>query len=108
MDRFEQELRSALRREQPSGEFTTRVLAKVTRPAAREIWSRPWLNFPRMRWAVAMVLCVVVLAGLGYRHEQARRRAEGEAARRQVMLALRIANAKIKLAQMKVQQLSER
>ena len=40
--------------------------------------------------------------------QQERRRAEGEAARQQVMLALRITGAKMQLAEARVRHLSER
>jgi len=59
-------------------------------------------------WATAVVLCVLAVGGLVYQREQARRQAEGEAAREQVMLALRIAGTKVKLAQYRVQQISDR
>jgi negative regulator of sigma E activity len=108
MDRLEQELRNALRRQEPAGDFTARVMARVAQEPERGWWSRCFA-LPRLRWATAVALCIVILAGvLLYRGEQARKRAEGEAAKQQVMLALRIAGSKLQLAQAKVQRLSER
>jgi hypothetical protein len=53
------------------------------------------------RWAAAAVLAVAVAGGVWYRAEQ-RRQAEGEAAKRQVLLSLRIAGAKLQHVQAKV------
>jgi hypothetical protein len=49
---------------------------------------------------------MILGSALMYRHEE--QRTEGEAARQQVMVALQIASAKMRLAQSKVQNLSER
>jgi hypothetical protein len=108
MDPMEGRLKRALRREQPSGDFTACVLARVEQEKHRRPWWRGWFAAPGLRWATAFVLCVLIGSGVIYQHEQARRRAEGEAAREQVMLALRIAGTKVKLAQDRVQQMSER
>jgi hypothetical protein len=50
------------------------------------------------RWAAAAVLAVAVTGGVWYRAEQ-RRQVEGEAARRQVLLSLHIAGAKLQHVQ---------
>ena len=107
-DSFDRELKNALRREEPSGDFTARVLARVAREGERRPWWSTWIAGPRLRWATAMLLCFAVLAGFLMQRERARERAEGEAARQQVMLALHIAGSKVKLAQAKVQQINER
>jgi hypothetical protein len=107
MDRFEQALKKSLRLQEPSSEFTAKVMAAVARRTRREPSSRPWLSPFELRGIVAAALGVVILGGaLFYRHEQ--QRTEGEAARQQVMVALQIAGAKVRLAQAKVQNLSER
>jgi hypothetical protein len=108
MDPLERELKNALRREEPSGDFTARVLARVEQQKRRPSWWSRWFTAPGLRWATAVVLCVLVVGGVVYQREQARRRAEGEVAREQVMLALRIAGTKVKLAQDRVQQMSDR
>ncbi len=107
MDPMEQRLKEALQRRDPSGDFTARVLARVESEQHRPWW-RGWLTVPRLRWATAVVLCVLIAGGVVYEREQARRRAEGEAAKQQVMLALRIAGAKVRLAQDRVQKVSDR
>ncbi len=108
MDPLEQQLKDALRRKEPSGDFTARVLSGVQREEVPLPWWRNWFPTPTVRWATAVILCVLVIGGLVYQREQARRRAEGEAAKEQVMLALRIAGTKVKLAQDRVQQMSDR
>jgi hypothetical protein len=106
MGHFEEQLRTALRREEPDANFSTSVLARLAEETDHRAWWR--LPLPQLRFAIAMALLVAVL-GLGlYRHEQQRRRAEGQAARQQVMIALRIAGAKIHLAQTKVQNIAQR
>jgi hypothetical protein len=107
MEPLERELQDALRREEPSGDFTARVLARVEQEKHRQSWWSKWFATPRLRWVTAMVLCVVLAGGVVYEREQVRR-AEGEAAREQVMLALRIAGTKVKFAQARVQQISDR
>lgn len=108
MDPLERDLRNALRRVEPSGDFTSRVLARVEQEKHREPRWQKWFAAPRLVWATAVVVCVLAVGGLVHQREQARRQAEGEAARGQVMLALRIAGTKVKLAQDRVQQISDR
>jgi len=105
MDHFEEKLRTALRREQPDGNFSASVLARLAE-RDRVAWWR--LRLPRLRFAMAMALLVAVLGFGLYRYEQQRQRAAGRAARQQVIVALRIAGAKIHLAQTKVQGIAQR
>lgn len=81
MDGFERELREQLTaREAPAG-FAARVMARVERKK-KPAWAPAW------RWAAAMALVAAAAAGsVEHAREQ---RMEGERARAQVMLALRI------------------
>lgn len=100
MDPLEEQLKNALRREQPRAGFAGRVRARV---AVREGKPRRvgWFSLPQLRWVVAILLCVGLVAGVSYRHGKAER-ARGEAAKQQVYVALRLAGAKMQLAESKV------
>lgn len=94
---LDDELRSALRREEPSPDFAGRVMARVNAAPTRRA-TRPWL-----RWAAPIAAALLLAAGgLEYRHYQ------GERAKAQVMLAMRIAGGKLNKAQKKVQMLTHR
>jgi len=99
MDPFEEQLKHALRREQPRAGFAGRVRARV---AVREGKPRRagWSSFPQLRWVVAILLCVGVVAGVSWHGKVERVR--GEAAKQQVYVALRLAGAKMQLAESKV------
>lgn len=101
------DLKRALRRHEAPEGFTERVLVRVANQQAARSTSRheSWLNIftrPALRWATAAVACAALIAGgIHYRNLQ-RERAQGEAAKQQLMLALRIAGTKLQLAKAKV------
>jgi RNA polymerase sigma factor (sigma-70 family) len=97
-------LRNALQRVEPPAGFTDRVMARARKgngplSGHGSAWSAAGGSMAR--WAAAAVLVVAVTGGVWYRAEL-RRQAEGEAARRQVLLSLRIAGAKLQHVQAKV------
>lgn len=97
-DDFERELREQLQvRSAPEG-FADRVMARVPRRPAQ----RGWLGFgmPVWRWAVAAALVAGMVAGGLERERQ--QRIEGEQAREQVLLALRITGSTLRDVQQKV------
>jgi hypothetical protein len=109
MSRLDDELREALRREDPGPDFTARVLARAAaQPRRVSWWSALAAGFRPPRWAAAGVAFGVLVAagGLEYRRE-AQTRVEGEAAKRQLVLALRIAGSKLHNAQTKVMRSGE-
>ncbi len=125
MNRLEDELRSALGREQPSADFTDRVMARIAQSPTvskqeKERNHNGWLKRlagffqpPQMKWAMAGAMaCLLAFAAIGVSRYRERQRAieiaEGEKAKEQVMLAMRIASAKLNVAQKKVQEGSER
>lgn len=94
---LEDELRSALRRENPSPGFAGRVAAR-TRTQAKSRWA-----FPRLVWATAIAALLVIGFGAltGYRQKQAER------ASQDAVLALRITAEKLNLARDKALRLTE-
>lgn len=99
---LEDELRSALRRHEPSPDFTARVLARVSAAPVRRA-PHLWLGRRATRWVAAMAASLLLAAGaLEYRHYQ------GERAKSEVLLAMRIAANKLNKAQKKVQMLTHR
>lgn len=100
IDDFERELREQLTaREAPEG-FADRVMARVAvREKVRE--RRRWFRQPVWQWAAVTALAAVVAAGVRLQHEREQRR-EGEEARAQVMLALRITGTTLRDVERKI------
>jgi len=117
---LEKELKRSLRREDASPDFNARVMARIAAAAdgaarkqarAENRWWRRLLEFfrpPEMKWALAgaaaLLLVFAVIGVQRYRVQQraAAELAEGERAKAEVMLALKIASAKLNIAQKKV------
>lgn len=136
MSKFDDELKLALRREDPSPDFTNRVMARIAqlpspdqqlvkqeKPGEQNEWWRKLAEFFRpqpMKWAMAGAMAIVLIAAAvgvnRYREQQLERQrqaalaaeAEGQRAKEQVMLALRIASVKLNYAQQKVKETSQR
>src|SRR4030095_10197499 len=125
MNRLEDGVRLALRREEPSADFTDRIMARIAHvPIAprleKERKNNRWLKRLNrffqpspMKWAIAgAVACLLMFAGIGIHQYRERQRAielaEGERAKEQVLLAMRIASSKLNVAQKKVHERSER
>jgi len=121
MSRMDDELKSAFRREPAPPGFAGRVLARAAQQDARERRIEPREGFssvllrvargyalrPLVRWAAVGTACAVLVIGsIHYRSVQ-RQRAEGEAAKERLMLALRIAGNKLQLARTKVHEISD-
>jgi len=108
-NRMEDALKDALRRREAPAGFAERVLARVRERSAAKpaTWQwESWLQFfrqPLVQWtALAAVSAALIAGGIEYRQVQ-RERAQGEAAKQQLILALRIAGSKLQLAKSKVQ-----
>ncbi|SPE32824.1 conserved hypothetical protein [Candidatus Sulfopaludibacter sp. SbA3] len=92
MDWLEQELKQALDRKEPSPDFAERVRRRTRGDGFRTaLWPQRWL-------AAAAAVIVLAGVGLGYREYQ------GQVARQQVMLAFRIAGAKVNHIQTQVKE----
>lgn len=94
----EDDLRVALQRKDPGEAFTQRVMARVdqgetetTLPGLRW-WS---LRFRPLFAGELAAAAVAVASWVGIQQYQSRQRAEGERAKEQAILALRIAHAKL-------------
>ncbi len=113
MSLFEDEMRKAMERREPSEDFTARILARVDQEESRNsrgsripfwasFWQSGWqTGYARLAWVAAMLL---VFAGLiGYRQHV--RTAEGRAAKEQLLAALHIAGAQLHEAQLRVKRI---
>jgi len=107
MDRFDQDLRNALERKSPSPGFEGRLTARLGQQEHRTRWWTAWRR-PPLRWAAITVVSLLLLVGVEEWNERQKELEQGQLAKDQVMLALRIAGSKIRLAQSKVQDLSQK
>jgi hypothetical protein len=93
---IEQELQSALRRQQPSPDFTGRVLARIDAPHAAPAPSR------LRRWLAAAAALALLASGGAryYAHQQSV--AEAERVTQDIRLALQITSEKLAQVQARV------
>ena len=108
---LEDALRNALRREDAPEGFALKVLARAERQnsAAQEAQRTSWLSIfsqPLVRWAALATISICLIIGAVHYRNLQRQRAEGEAAKQQLMLALRIAGSKLQLAKEKVNEIN--
>lgn len=132
MNRFDDELKNALRRQEPSADFTDRLMALVAQEkegegdvetGRRGDWWQKIVAFfqpPQIKWAMAGAMAALLIAGViganRYRQHQLEQQrqaaiaaeAEGQRAKEQVMFAMRIASAKLNVAQKKVRDTLQR
>ena len=108
MSRLDDALKQALRRREPPEGFAERVLARAAeQPVRRSRWEvvGSWFRMPRWQLAGAVAALVLIVGGSQYYREQ-QQRVQGEEAREQVLLALRIAANELHVAQQKVLRIS--
>lgn len=108
MTQLEEKLKQALQRVEPPAGFADRVLALAAK-AEKDQRKRPrrWADFfatGGLRWAAACALCVL-LAASGAVYERDLQQRRGEAAKEQLMLALRITGSKLQIAQQSLKEL---
>ena len=97
---FEDQLRRALARQEPSAGFTERVVARATKRKPV-----PWANW--RAWTAVGVAACLCLGALDLEMEHQRRvRARGEAARAQLIQAMQITSSKLHKIQKKVRGVS--
>jgi hypothetical protein len=98
MTDFEDLLRRALEKQEPSADFTARVMARAV-PAKRPM---AWLSW--RSWAAAGMAAALCLGAVGVEMEHHRRvQREGEAAKAQLMQAMHITSAKLRQIHKRVQ-----
>jgi len=109
MNQFEDELKRALARRQPSQDFTARVLAAARRQAEQKDRENEhaWFRLRRRPfWAFAAVTAMLlVLSGdAAYQHRS--RIVKGQEAKRQLLLAIRITGRELQQARWHVQKIT--
>ncbi|MGO9242396.1 MAG: hypothetical protein ACLQBJ_16455 [Bryobacteraceae bacterium] len=112
-ERLEDDLRNALRREQPPLGFEARLMARLAaEPQPQSVWARvgetisAWFQAPLFaRAALAGALCLLVVCGVNYEHRQVQR-VRGEAAKQQLLLALRVTGSSLREVRESLRQVS--
>jgi len=94
---FEDQLRGALERKEPSAGFAARVVASATRPPKSARWWNRWQAFG------AAGIAASLFAGALSLDLDRRERQEGEAARAQLVQAMEITSNQLQRIQKKVQ-----
>jgi hypothetical protein len=96
MTRFEEQLKEALARQDPPEDFNARVLAAVEEGRVRSstgVWR--WLARWVHSWQVAPALAALLVLSLGAIYQEHQRIARGEAAKEKLLIAMRVAGAKL-------------
>jgi hypothetical protein len=105
MSCLDDELRNAMRREEPPEGFVERVLAKV--PATNQDKWTSLFAWRGLKWALAGAMCLGLAAAVVEHQRAQEEQARGMAAKAQLMLALRITSYKLQFAQAKVQRIAD-
>jgi len=101
-------LKHALRRQDAPEDFTQGVMARVAvQNSAPKSARDSWLLFtqPFVRWAALAAIAAAMILGV-HVYTVRRERAQGEAAKQRLMLALRVAGSKLQLAKAKVNEMN--
>ena len=100
MTPFEKQLQQALRRQEPSADFSARVLARCAADDA----SKRTVFWPAWGMGLATAALVLLTIGGGALYQQHQREVRGMAAKRQLLLAMHIAGSKLQQVQERVQE----
>ena len=105
MERFEEQLRQAMARQEPSADFMERFLRRVAEPALKTPATSWQFSFEWMRaWRFAPILAALLLMLIGggtiYREQQYA--AKGNAAKEKLLVAMRVAGSKLHYARSRV------
>jgi hypothetical protein len=96
MTDFEDQLRGALERKEPSADFAARVAARTKQPGK----PAPWFNWSA--WAAAGIAASLLVGAMGLDLER-RQRQHGEEARAQLIQAMQITSIQLDKIHKKVQ-----
>jgi hypothetical protein len=103
MTDFEKQLTRALTRQEPANDFTARMMAAAKGAKSRPVAWKRWLSHHRIRVPrLAPALMALLLVGSGAYFERHQRVERGEAAKRQLMTAMRIAGEKLYTTEQRV------
>lgn len=106
-EELESSLRQALERKDAPEWFADGVMARVRSEGMnpRRNWLAGWVGSGGwMRWAAAVATVAIVFGGVRWEQER-RQRLQGEAAKAQLMMALKMTGEKLRMAQVRVQSL---
>jgi len=103
MTPFEEQLKQALKREEPPGDFAATVMARCAQEDAKmqgRFWAAGW------RVAALAAALVLVASGTVYEHHarEVQQEIKGKEAKRQLLLAMRIAGTKLQEVQQRVKE----
>ncbi len=103
MTPFENELKKALQRRQPPEDFSARLFKRLAaQPPKKAGLGSAWRSGWRLQWVAALLL-LMVAGSLTYRAHL--RAVRGEAAKQQLMVAMRIASKQLRGAQTRVKEI---
>jgi hypothetical protein len=98
-DRFEKELKAALKPVDPGGDFTDSVMARVKSmdPPAKAFELSGSSHRLRPRWLIGLAASIIAAVGI-VQVQESREAAAGLRARQQVLAALQVTSEKLNLA----------
>jgi len=104
MSPFEHDLRESLKRREPPQGFAESVLARAS------AMERPHGHIQFSRWLAVAALVVLMVGGIAASRviQERRRQADGEKAKEQLIVALRITGSKLRLAHEKFSAIQQR
>jgi hypothetical protein len=96
MSEFERQLARALSRQDPGSDFTARVVAAAGGAKQKpSVWKRWFSHSRRQILRLAPAMTALLMVGTGAYFEQHQRIERGEAAKQQLLTAMRIASEKL-------------
>ncbi len=104
MDELERQLSRAMSRKAAPDAFAAKVLAAAGSREAKRRW-----GLGQLRWAMAALASVMLIAGVEWQRERtAQERAAGAAAKAKLELALKITRTKLRRVEQQLEAVQER